>query len=204
MEFLKGIISDELYTQLSEALKDKKEVKLGNLAGGEYVGKGKFDAQATEITGLKTQLKDANKQIEDFKGMDIEGIKKAADDWKVKAEKAESDAQKQISELQFNHSLEAELSKAGARNPKTIKALLDMDKLKNADGNIIGLKEQLDNLKKDESYLFNESNSNNDDDPNKTKVTVNSGGSHGGANETEFDKMSDDEYYAAMAKKNKE
>jgi hypothetical protein len=201
MEFLKGIISDELYTQLSEALKDKKDVKLGNLAGGEYVGKGKFDAQTTENGGLKTQLKDANKQIEDFKGMDVEGIKKAADDWKIKAEKAESDAQKQISEMQFSHALETELSKAGARNPKTIKALLDMDKLKNVDGNIIGLKDQMDNLKKDESYLFNESS--NDDDLNKTKVTVNSGGSHGGAAETEFEKMSDAEYYTAMAKKDK-
>lgn len=42
----------------------------------------------TQIETLKEQLKTANKTIEDFKGMDIESIKQAAEDYKTKYETA--------------------------------------------------------------------------------------------------------------------
>ena len=44
----------------------------------------------------KQQLADANETIEGFKAMDIDSVKKAADDWKTKAEKAEKDAAAKI------------------------------------------------------------------------------------------------------------
>ena len=68
MEFLKAILGDALYAQLETALnayngaeanKDK-QVKLANLAGGEYVGKGKYDS-------LQTQLDTANNLIAELK-----------------------------------------------------------------------------------------------------------------------------------------
>lgn len=159
--------------------------------------KQKLTTQKTELDGIKTQLTEANKQIESFKGMDIEGIKKAADDWKAKAETAQTEAQKQIAQLQFDYALETELSKAGARNPKTIKALLKMDGLKNVEGNIIGLKEQLDKLKTDEAYLFAE-----ETDPNNPSIVkVNSAGDHKPSGNPDYDKMSDDEFYASVFKK---
>lgn len=161
--------------------------------------KQKVTAKQTELDGFKTQLTEANKQIEAFKGMDIEGIKKAADDWKVKAETAQTEAQKQIAQLQFDYALETELSKAGARNPKTIKALLNVEGLKNVDGNIIGLKEQLDKLKTDEAYLFVEEEENNNSA--SSSVKVNSGGSHKPGKEPDYEKMSDDEYYSSIFKK---
>ena len=34
-----------------------------------------------DYDNIKVQLKEANKQIENFKNMDIDKIKKAADDW---------------------------------------------------------------------------------------------------------------------------
>ena len=38
----------------------------------------------TERDGLKTQLSDANTEIQSYKDMDIEGIKQAAADWEAK------------------------------------------------------------------------------------------------------------------------
>ena len=130
-----------------EELKLDKEIidKIMNENGKDIEAeKAKVTTKDKELEGMRTQLGEANKQIESFKGMDIEGIKKAADDWKTKAEQAEVEAKKQIEKLQFDHNLETELQKAGARNPKTVKALLNMESLKNADGTIIGLKEQLE------------------------------------------------------------
>lgn len=163
--------------------------------------KQKLTTKQTELDGLKTQLTEANKQIESFKGMDIEGIKKAADDWKAKAETAEAEAQKKIAELQFDYALETELTKAGARNPKTIRALLNMDGLKNVDGNIVGLKDQIEKLKTDESYLFVEEEDHETNNPSTLKV--NSGGAHKPGKDPDYDKMSDEDYYASIFKKDK-
>jgi hypothetical protein len=187
-----------------EELKLDKEVidKIMNENGKDIEAeKSKVTTKDKELEGMKTQLGEANKQIESFKGMDIEGIKKAADDWKTKAEQAEVEAKKQIEKLQFDHSLETELQKAGARNPKTVKALLNMDSLKNADGTIIGLKEQLEKLKTDEAYLFNEDPGQEGID--KTNMKLNSGSFHNPGNNVDYDKMSDEEYYQTLQKNDK-
>lgn len=154
MEFLKGVLSDELYAQLETALKDNKDIKLGNLAKGDYVGKDKFATLEEQSKALKSQIEEANKQIESFKGMDIDGIKKTADDYKSKYEAAEAKAKADLEALQFDHALTGALSGAKAKNATAVKALIDMNALKLADGKIIGLDEQLTKIKTDNDYLF--------------------------------------------------
>jgi predicted nucleic acid-binding Zn-ribbon protein len=128
----------------------------------------------TERDGLKAQLEEANKQMESFKGMDIEGVKKSADDWKAKAEQAAKDAESQVSKLKFDHALESALTGAKAKNPVAVRALLKEADLKlGEDGQIVGLKEQLEKVKADNDYLFE---SDEPDPkivaPGNTKVTI--------------------------------
>ena len=61
---------------------------------GKDIEKHKTALETAQAEGksVKDQLAEASKQIEAFKGMDIDGIKKAADDWKAKAEKAAAEA----------------------------------------------------------------------------------------------------------------
>ena len=75
MEFLKAILGDELYNQFAEKLnayngdeanKDK-QIKLANLAGGEYVGKGKYDALQATLDGKTNELNTANGLIDELK-----------------------------------------------------------------------------------------------------------------------------------------
>ena len=79
MEFLKEILGDELYSKVeakinehngSEANKEN-QIKVANLGGGEYVSKGKFDAETeklmNQLTGKDNELKTANDLIADFK-----------------------------------------------------------------------------------------------------------------------------------------
>lgn len=75
MEWLKEILGESLYAQLETALntyngneanKDK-QVKLANLAGGEYVGKGKYDALQALLDGKTTELDTANGAIAELK-----------------------------------------------------------------------------------------------------------------------------------------
>lgn len=146
----------------------------------------------------KTQLTEANKQIESFKGMDIEGIKKAADDWKTQYETAKSEAEKQINTLKLDSALDKALLTAKAKNPKLAKAALNMELIKLDGDNILGLNEQLDKLKESDGYLFDTEPK---DDPNNSSFRMNSGGEHKTSQDVEYDKMSDEEYYKTTLKK---
>lgn len=75
MEFLKDILGEELYSQFtekvnayngSEANKDK-QVKIGNLGTGDYIGRGKFEALQELLSGKETELKSANDLIAQLK-----------------------------------------------------------------------------------------------------------------------------------------
>ncbi|HZW02883.1 MAG TPA: phage scaffolding protein [Anaerolineaceae bacterium] len=127
---------------------------------GQDIEKHKTAAETakSETDGLKKQLEDANKQIESFKGMDIDGVKKAADEYKAKFEQAQTDAAKQIADLKFQHALDGALTGAKAKNPKAVKALLDMEALQKAfddkTGTFIGFDEHLKPIKEANDYLF--------------------------------------------------
>ena len=62
MEFLKKILSSELFNQLEQELPaynskqdDAEKVKLANLSSGEYVGKGKYTDLETTLAGKEKE-----------------------------------------------------------------------------------------------------------------------------------------------------
>ena len=75
MEFLKTVLSEELYNQLTVALNTyngkpenkEKQIKLANLASGQYVDKGKHDTLTAEKTNLEGQITTLNNTISDLK-----------------------------------------------------------------------------------------------------------------------------------------
>lgn len=77
MDFLKALFGDKAlsFDELANAInahngneanKDN-QIKIGNLGGGEYVGKAKYDALETLLNGKKTELETANNLIEELK-----------------------------------------------------------------------------------------------------------------------------------------
>lgn len=140
------------------------------------------DSYKLKTESLETQVNDANTEIQKFKDMDIDGIKKAADEWKETAEKAKADADKQISQMKFDYALSAALTGAKAKNAKAVKALLDMDGLKFNDGKIVGLDEQLAQIKADNDYLFES----DEPAPEFVKGTNGGSGSVGGKKPSEM------------------
>lgn len=114
MEFLKEILGEELYTQVAEKINsynsDEKNknnpVKIVNLSSGNYVGKEKFDAKETEVAGLTQQLNDANATIKSYEDMDVEAIKKSVKDWETKYNEDTANLQKQLTEKDYEYSLD--------------------------------------------------------------------------------------------------
>lgn len=111
-------------------------------------------AKFSDYDTVKNQLVEANKTIEGFKAMDIDGIKKAADDWKLKAEQAEKDAATKIAEMEFDGLLSGAVTAAKGKSAKAIRALLDVEGLKSSKNQETDIKAALEALKQESDYLF--------------------------------------------------
>ena len=135
---------------------------------GKDIEKHKTDLSAAseQVTALQKQLDEATKTIESFKGMNIDEIKKAAEEYKTAAENAKTEADKKIAELKFEHSLENAVRLAGVKDPADVIPLLKRDTIKlDENGKLSGLDEQIKTLKESKDYLFQE------EEPNPQIIT---------------------------------
>ena len=163
MDFLKEHLSEELYKQLDEALKDKGDVvKLANLASGEFVRKDKFDG---EVSRAKAENNKLTEEIKTLQG-DLEKAKSSTGDIeeiKADAAKAAEDSTKRLEEIQgeaASNELDYEIRLGvlgfGAKDEKSVIAHVDKTKISLSEGKLVGLDEQLAEIKKSNEYLFGE------------------------------------------------
>ena len=109
-----------------------------------------------DYDAIKQQLAEAGKTIEGFKGMDIDAVRKEADEWKAKAEQAKEDADAKVAEVEFNSRLTTAITGARGKNAKAVMALLDLEALKTSKNQEADINAALEGLKKDSGYLFEE------------------------------------------------
>ena len=142
MEFLKSIFGNAAltYDQLAEKLRGSADVKLANLASGQYVDKGKFDAAQIELAGVREQLKSANEAIDGFKKLDPEGLKKAAQEWKDKHAADTAALQEKIKSQAKDAAVRLAVAKENVHDDTLTMAALDLGKVAVAeDGTVSGL-----------------------------------------------------------------
>ena len=171
MEKLKALFGTDALTfeQLEEKLKDNKEVKLANLASGNYVDKKKFDDKVNELGTANQTITDLQNAAKKFDGVDIDKLKT---DFANLETKYNTD----IEAAKVDSLLTEELIAAKAKNPRMLKKMLDMSVIKRDGEKLLGVTEQLDTLKKSDAYAF-------DLEEGQPKgPTVNTGGNHGGTN----------------------
>lgn len=123
MEFLKALFGDKPLTfdELVQAInahngnEDNKtnQIKIGNLGGGDYVGKAKYDALQTLLDGKTTELDTANTLIADLK----KGTKGNEElQGKVTAYETQvSQLQEQLKQTQIDSELKVTMLAAGAK-----------------------------------------------------------------------------------------
>lgn len=131
---------------------------------------------------VDTQLETANTTIEDLKNSN-----KSNEDLQTKVTEYEGQIEtlkEQSADIQKQSAIELSLVKNGARNPKAVKALLDVEKVELTDEGIKGLEEQLGALKESDAYLFQTK----DDDG---KPQIQSGEDPNGDNQEETDEFED-------------
>ena len=72
MEFLKPVLGDALYEQVQRKLEGQKDIKLANLALGQYVDKRKFKAKAAALEKAEERLQTLEKALKDSQARDVQ------------------------------------------------------------------------------------------------------------------------------------
>ena len=150
---LKELLGEELYSQVEE--KTGKH-KLAVVSDGNWFPKEKFDEKNEDVKELKRQLEERDTQLNQLskkaKGNEEleQQIKQLQDDNKQATEEYQQKLEKQA----FDFALEKAISEAKAKNPRAVKALLDVENIKLDGDKLIGFDDQLKGLQESDSYLF--------------------------------------------------
>lgn len=99
-----------------------------------------------EVKDLKSQLGDT---------ADVKKIEAERDSWKSKFENLEKQNKAEKEEKEFNDFLKANFDEFKVRDEVSVKANLDFEKIKASKDRTKEIKEQLTNVQKEKSYLFN-------------------------------------------------
>lgn len=162
MEFLKSLFEKGALTweQFQQAAKDAK-FEVVNAAGGAYVPKADLDTKAQELTTANNTIKDLREAAKAWDGRSADGTrarngadpKKLEDDLKTLQSKYDTDT----ANIRRDAAIDLALTRAHARDPQLTRAALSMDDIKiGTDGKITGLDAQVESLKKDKAWLFEE------------------------------------------------
>ena len=158
----------------------------------------------TEVDGLKTQVSDRDKQLENLRvsAGDNESLKKQIEDLQTENQTAKEKHESELTQLKVDFAVEEALTGAKAKNITAVKALLDLNDAKlDKDGSVKGLAEQIEKLTSgdDTKFLF--------EAQKQTKQQQNFKGFQPGASgeqkpgegeKVDFSKMSYDELTAYM------
>lgn len=111
---------------------------------------------ARKFENQNTQIKTLTADLEEFKDVDLEGLKNAKANYETEKQKLIDDHAKEISDLRFNGALELKIRDTQTVDPIALKAHLDTSKLKYNEETkgIDGLDEQITAIKESHSYLF--------------------------------------------------
>ena len=139
-----GLTDEQISFVMSENGKDIEKFKTEN------------ETNKTELKSIKEHLKSANETIESYKNMNIEDIKKSADDYKAKFEQSENERKSEIEKLKLTHAIDNALTKAGAKNLNAVKATLDLSNVKLDGDKLLGFDDLLKNSKEQDSYLYDD------------------------------------------------
>lgn len=117
------------------------------------VGK-EVNALTAERDTYKSQLTAAQATLKSMEGVDVAGMQTKINDLTSQLSNKDSEIERIKSDYAFDAAVKNAIRSASGRNEKAIMALLDTDALKASKNQEADIKAALDNLKKENDYLF--------------------------------------------------
>lgn len=156
---------------LNEELADKVVEDYGK----NYVSKDQFNAKNDKLKSVEGELSKIRGEIDNLQKANAnnEELKKQIDALKADSDKRTAEYEAKIKSMEVDNLVNVALSGVKSKNNKAVRALLDLTDAKIENGEIKGLKDQLDVVMKENPFLFGENT--------KPKGTPagNEGGKHG-------------------------
>lgn len=144
----------ELLKELGyEVPADKKE-EFDKAVAENYKTIAEHEKLKTKHDALDESLSEAKKQLKSFEGVDVNELNSKITELTNLLAAKETEYTQKIADMEFDTALESAITASGAKNPKAVRALLDLDALKaskNRDGDISNALKQ---CKTDNDYLF--------------------------------------------------
>lgn len=155
MEFLKELLGDDLYSQVEAKLKDNKDVKLANLASGEYVSKAKYDDKEAELVKANNTITSLQDAASKFEGTDIENLKTQITDNKAKYD---ADIAKLQEDMKKRDAIDAWLDAHPTQHRALIRSQFDYSKLQIENDTVKGIDEIGKTLTESYADMFESTN----------------------------------------------
>ena len=195
---------------LKKILQDAGVENVDDLEGKISKELPKYFKPAKEFNDVSEKLKTANKEIETLKTTntsiqtEYDNFKKGAisqADYEAKKKEIEDNSKAEIEAIRLDSKIDLAINNAKAKNVKSVKANLDLKKIKLDGDKLLGFDDQIEALKKSDAYLFNIDNPVNEGVENVGgNLRKNDGGN---IDDDELDKLSDEEYFALQEKNKK-
>lgn len=161
IDFLKPVLGEELFNQVSEKLTAATGITLANIADGSYIPKAKYDEERTKAKNLTAQVTTLTNQLN-------EAQQKAGsvDDLNAKITKLTQDVtdrDNKLASLSTDYDIKDALRAAKARDVDIVFGLLDRSKITSKDGKLLGADEQIKAIRDSKAFLFDD----DDKQPNR-------------------------------------
>lgn len=119
------------------------------------IGKTKEEANG-QITELTSQLTTAKDTLKSFEGVDVKELQGKITQLSGDLTTKETEYQSKLADIEFQSALDSSIAASKAKNAKAVKALLDLDSLKQSKNQAEDTKAALMAITKENPYLFGE------------------------------------------------
>jgi len=155
MEWLKELLKK---AGIEEGKLDSTIADINKELPKHFIPKDKYNEAAEAKKKLEADIAARDTQLEELKKTagSSEELKKQIETLQADNKKTSEEWQTKVTKMQLDFAIEKALATAKAKNPKAVKALLDMDKVKLDGEQLLGLEDQLKAIQQSDAYLFGE------------------------------------------------
>jgi len=156
MDWLKELLKK---AGIEEAKVDSTIADINKELPKYFIPKDKYNEVAEAKKKLETDIQERDNQLEQLKNAagNSEELKAQIEQLQAENQKAAEEWQAKMAQMQLDFAIDKALTAAKAKNPKAVKALLDLEKVKLDGDKLLGLDDQLKAIKESDAYLFGES-----------------------------------------------
>lgn len=147
---------------------------------------------------LKTSQKSIQDEYENYKKGSI-----SQSDYEAKKKEIEENSKAEIERVKLESKIDMAITNSKAKNLKAVKANLNLDNIKLDGDKLVGIDDQLKNLRETDSYLFDMDTTVNKGVEDGNSSNAQRKNNEGNMSDDDLDKLSDEEYFALVQKNNK-